>query len=133
MAHTGIGQASSEWWRFISNSKFCLLAIWTIRRLRDQSFRVTLCLRPLRRGIRRIMMFVLRRMRIRSLDLYKAFRAYGLIATSGFIQIRRVVNEAYRAFCRIFIQKCLHSLSIHIWILRQLYFPWDHICLRWRF
>jgi hypothetical protein len=48
-------------------------------------------------------MLVLRRMRIRSLDLYKAFRTYGLIATSGFIQIWRIINEADRAFCRILI------------------------------
>jgi hypothetical protein len=48
-------------------------------------------------------MLVLRRMRIRPLDLYKTFRTYGLIATSGFIQIRRIINEADGALCRILV------------------------------
>jgi hypothetical protein len=48
-------------------------------------------------------MLRLRKMRIRSLNLYKALRAYGLIATSGFIQIWRIINEADGAFCRILI------------------------------
>jgi hypothetical protein len=48
-------------------------------------------------------MLRLRRMRVRSLNLYKAFGTYGLIATSGFIQIRRIINEADGALCRILI------------------------------
>jgi hypothetical protein len=44
---------------------------------------------------------------IGSLDLDKAFTAYGLVAASGVIQIRRVREEADRALGCIFIQEDL--------------------------
>lgn len=39
-----------------------------------------------------------RRVRVRSFDLHKAFRADGLVATPGFVQIGRIVEETDRAF-----------------------------------
>lgn len=57
---------------------------------------------------------------IRPLDLYKAFRTYWLITTSGLVEIRGIVHEADRALRGIFVQVYFDSLSVHIWILGEL-------------
>lgn len=55
-----------------------------------------------------------RRMRIRSLDLYEALRAYGLIATSCLIEIWRIIEEANWAFQNVFVQIGLDRLAINL-------------------
>lgn len=47
------------------------------------------------------------RMRIRSLNLYEALGADGLVTTSSLVQIRRVVEKADGALGSILIQKGL--------------------------
>lgn len=62
-------------------------------------------------------------MRIRSLDLHKALRANGLVTAPCLIEIRRIVHEADRTLRGIFVQIDFDGLSIHIWILLELYLP----------
>ena len=47
---------------------------------------------------------MLRRMRVRSLDLYEAFGAECLITTTSLVQIRRIIKETDWTFSGIFIQ-----------------------------
>lgn len=63
------------------------------------------------------------RMRVRALDLNKAFGANGLIAASRSIQVRRIVQEADGTFRCIFIKICLDRLSVDKWVGRKLEFP----------
>lgn len=74
-----------------------------------------------------IVMFMLWRMRIWSLDLHEALRAYWLIAASRFVEIGRVIEEADRTLSRIFIQKHFNGLSIHEGILGKLDFARYHV------
>lgn len=69
------------------------------------------------------------RMRIRSLDLYEAFRADRLITTSSLIQVWRVVEEADGTLGSILVKERLQQMSMHIWILGKLQFLRSHILL----
>ena len=66
---------------------------------------------------------MLRRMRLRALNLNKAFRANGLVAASRPVQVRRIVQEADGTFRCIFIKICLDRLSVDKWVGRKLEFP----------
>lgn len=63
------------------------------------------------------------RMRLRALNLNKAFRANRLIAASRPIQVRRVVQETDGTFPCIFVEICLDRLSIDKWVWSKLEFP----------
>lgn len=60
-----------------------------------------------------IVYFVLRWMGIRAFYLNETFGADRLIATPGFVQVRRIVNEANWAFCRILVEISLDGLSVY--------------------
>ena len=86
-----ISESSTEWWWFESNAKVWLFAERTCRDLRSESIwirRLTSIL-----GRRFLMLW---KMRVWTFDLYEAFRADVLVATSSFVQVRRVVQKAYR-------------------------------------
>ena len=68
------------------------------------------------------MMF--RRMRIWTLDLYKAFRADGLIAAACLVKVWWVVKKADWTFGGILVQICLNRLPVHIRVSRKLDFLW---------
>lgn len=73
---------------------------------------------------------VLWRMGFRSFDLYEAFRAYGLVATPGFIQVGRIIKKADGTFGSIFVQKDLQALPIDVGVFGQLDLLWNHLSLR---
>jgi hypothetical protein len=73
---------------------------------------------------------VLRRMRVRSFDLYKTFRANGLVAATSFVQVGRITEEANGALGRVLVEKDLDPLAINVRIFGQLHFLWAHFSLR---
>jgi hypothetical protein len=72
---------------------------------------------------------VFRRMRIRSLNLYEAFRADWLITAPCLVEIRRVVKEANGTLGSILVKKRLHRMAMYIWILGKLQFLRSHVLL----
>ena len=76
--------------------------------------------------MRRVVMFMLRRVRVRPFDLNEALRANRLIAASSLVEVWWIVQEANRAICRVLVKKHLYRLSIYKRVIRKLYLPWDH-------
>jgi hypothetical protein len=62
---------------------------------------------------------MLRRMRVRTFDLYEAFGADGLIAAAGLVEIWRVVHETDGAFRSIFVQDSLKRRAVDSWFSWQ--------------
>lgn len=58
--------------------------------------------------------------RVGSFDLDEAFRADSLIATAGAIEVRRIVEKAYRTFHHVLVQLRLYRLTIDLGFVRQL-------------
>ena len=73
---------------------------------------------------------VLWRMRIWSLDLDEALRAYGLIATTCLVQMWWVVHEADGALGSVLVQESLYPLAVDMGIFGKLHLLWGHIRLR---
>jgi hypothetical protein len=48
-------------------------------------------------------MFVLRRVGVRSPDLYKAFRTNRLIATPSLVEVGRIIYKADWTFCGVLV------------------------------
>lgn len=65
---------------------------------------------------------MLRWVRVGAFYLNEAFRANGLVTTSGAIKIWRIVEKTDRAFGGILVQVRLNGLAIDKWIPRQLHF-----------
>lgn len=66
-------------------------------------------------------------MRVESLDLNEALRTDKLITTSGFVEVRRVIEEANRALRCIFVQEYFYSLPINKRIIGKLDFFWHYV------
>ena len=124
-----MGQSSTEWWWVISDAKFRLNTEGTCCWFRDQFL-----------GIGRFCILVWRRcrvsmfgdMRIWPFDLDKAFGTDCLIATSSFVQIWRVIEEADWTFRSVFVKVCFNGLTIDVRVLWELHLPWRDISL-WGF
>lgn len=72
---------------------------------------------------------VLRGMRIRPFNLYKALGTDWLIATPGFVEVRRIVEEADRTLGCVLVQENLKSLAVDIGVLGKLNFLGCHVGL----
>jgi hypothetical protein len=46
------------------------------------------------------------------LDLNETLRAYRLVAASSFVEVRRIIKKANRAFRSIFVEKRFHRLPV---------------------
>ena len=70
---------------------------------------------------------VLGRMWVRSLDLDKAFRADRLVATSRFVEERRIVHEADGAFGGVFVEIGFDRLAVDMGVFGQADFLWRQV------
>jgi hypothetical protein len=62
---------------------------------------------------------MLRRVRIRTLDLYEALGTDRLITAASFVEVWRIVHEADGTLCSIFVQDSLERRAIDSWISWQ--------------
>lgn len=124
-----IGQSSTKWWWVISDAKFGLNAEWTCCWLRDQflginRFRIL--------AWRRCRVTMFRDMWIWPFNLDEAFRTDCLIATSCFVKIWRIVEEADWTFRSVLVKICFNGLTIDVRVLGELHLSWRDISL-WGF
>ena len=123
MAQIGICQASPEWRRFVCDTEFRLNTKRACGWLRNERT----ILRGLRWRAAITCIMVLGRMGIWPLDLNEALRADGLVAATCLIEIGRIVEEANRAFGRVFVQKGFNTLAVDIGVFGELYLLRRHI------
>lgn len=67
------------------------------------------------------------KMRIRPLDLDKAFATNLLITTSCAVQVRRVVQETDGTFGTFFVKENLKRLTVHKGIVGEVDFSWSQV------
>ena len=58
--------------------------------------------------------------RVGAFNLNKTLRAYGLVAASSLVQVRRIIEKTNRALCCILVKECLDGLPINVGVPRQL-------------
>ena len=117
-----IDQASTKRRCLEGDSKFRLHAEWTGCRFRYEchiqfNFPRVCCFHDLLG--RWCWVGVFWRVWIGTFDLNKAFRADRLIATSGSIEVRRIIQEAYRTLEGVLVKISLKGLAIDIWVFGQ--------------
>lgn len=117
---TRIDQPSPKWRGLVRHTKFWSSAVRTLRWPGHQLFRIVLNL--VCRGWRSIGISVLRWMRVRASDLYKAFRADRLIAASCFVEMWWVVEKADWTLKCILVKIRLNLLAVDVGIIGQLDF-----------
>src|SRR4051812_36194233 len=87
----------------VRHPKILLLAEWTRRWLGDELVALRSGRLP-SLGSRRAWGRQLREVGFRSLDLDETFRAYGLVAASGAVEVGRIVEEANGAFTCVLVE-----------------------------
>lgn len=76
---------------------------------------------------------MLRRVRVRTLNLHEALGADSLVAAPRLVEVWWVVYEADRTLRSIFVQKCFHTQAVYVRIDRELDLAGNYVALRWVF